>query len=123
LAVTDPERLIASPLEVVPTVKLMSFLEEYLRKEKVDILVIGYPRDLKGRDTHTTQKVREIYELMKKRFSPREIHRVDERFTSKMAFDAMIEGGMKKKDRRKKGNVDKISATLILQSFLEKRSG
>ena len=101
----------------------MSYLDDYFKKEKVDIIVIGYPKDLRGKDTHTTSKVRELYEKLKKRYAPREIHRVDERFTSKMAVTAMIEGGMKKKDRRKKGNVDKISATLILQSYMERKSG
>ena len=108
---------------MVATEKLISFLDDYLRREKVDIIVVGYPKDLMGKDTHTTQRVRDLYDQLKKRFSPREIHRVDERFTSKMALNAMIEGGMKKKDRRKKGNVDKISATLILQSFLEMPPG
>lgn len=123
IAVTDPNQIIASPLEVVESKHLISYLENYMKSEPVDEIVIGYPRDLRGKDTHVTQKVRGLYELLKKKFSPRVVHRVDERFTSKMALDAMIEGGMKKKDRRKKGNVDKISATLILQSFLEKKSG
>jgi putative holliday junction resolvase len=120
LAVTDPERIIATPLAVVATEGLVPFLEDYLRNEKVDIMVLGEPRDLQGRDTDTSRKVRELYRHLQKKFSPVEIRLIDERFTSKMAQDAMIRGGMKKKERRKKGNVDKISATLILQSFLER---
>ncbi len=89
----------------------------------MDAIVLGEPKNLQGKDTHTSGNVRGLYKQLKKRFFPREIYLVDERFTSKMALDAMIEGGMKKKDRRKKGNVDKISATLILQSFLERQPG
>lgn len=123
LAVTDPDRLIASPLEVVATEKLYAYLEDYFNKEKVDVIVIGEPKNLQGKDTQTSASVRQLHKQLQKRFSSREICLVDERFTTKMALDAMIVGGMKKKDRRKKGNVDKISATLILQSFLERRSG
>lgn len=108
---------------MVESNNLIKFLDDYIKREPVDAIVIGYPKDLRGKDTHVTQKVRELSEFLKKRFSPRAVHLVDERFTSKMAMDVLIEGGMKKKDRRKKGNVDKISATIILQSFLEKRSG
>lgn len=123
LAVTDPERIIASPLGVVPTEQLVSFLENYISREKVDTLVVGEPRDLRGRDTDTSRKVRELYRRLQNKFPAITMHLVDERFTSSIAKDAMIRGGMKKKDRRNKGNIDKISATLILQSFLERRSG
>jgi putative Holliday junction resolvase len=123
LAVTDPERIIASPLGVVPTEQLVPFLVDYINREKVDILVVGEPRDLRGRDTNSSNKVREFYRRLRNKFPAIPIHLVDERFTSKIAQDAMIRGGMKKKDRRNKGNIDKISATLILQSFLERRSG
>jgi putative holliday junction resolvase len=123
LAVTDPERIIASPLGVVPTEQLVPFLVDYINREKVDILVVGEPRDLRGRDTNSSNKVREFYRRLQNKFPAIPIHLVDERFTSKIAQDAMIRGGMKKKDRRNKGNIDKISATLILQSFLERRSG
>ena len=123
LAVTDPERIIASPLGVVPTDQLIPFLVDYINREKVDILVVGEPRDLQGRDTDSSSKVREFYRRLRNKFPAIPIHLVDERFTSKIAQDAMIRGGMKKKDRRNKGNIDKISATLILQSFLERLSG
>jgi putative holliday junction resolvase len=123
LAVTDPERIIASPLDVVATENLVPFLEEYFRKEKVDIIVLGEPKNLQGNDTDTSIRVRELYRHLKKKFLGVEIHLIDERFTSKIALDTMIQGGMKKKDRRNKGNVDKISATIILQSFLERKSG
>ena len=122
LAVTDLQRIIASPLDVVETGKLVVFLEDYFRREPVDDLVLGEPRDLLGRDTHMSAKVREIYGLLRKKFPQVAVHLVDERFTSKIAQDAMIRGGMKKKERRKKENVDLISATLILQSFLEQQS-
>jgi putative Holliday junction resolvase len=121
LAVSDPDQIIATPLEVVPTEKLISFLEEYFKNEIVDILVIGEPKNLKGKDTHTSQKVRELYNRLGKHFSGKKIFLVDERFTSKLALKAMIDGGLKKKERTKKGNIDKISATIILQSFLEQK--
>lgn len=123
LAVTDPERIIASPLGVVPTEQLVSFLEDYISREKVDTLVIGEPMDLRGRETDSSRKVRELYRRLQNKFKGIAIYLIDERFTSSIARDAMIRGGMKKKDRRNKGNVDKISATLILQSFLERSSG
>jgi putative Holliday junction resolvase len=122
LAVTDLQRIIASPLAVVETENLIVFLEDYFSKEPVDGLVLGEPRDLRGRDTHMSAKVREVSGLLQKKFPQIRVYHVDERFTSKIAQDAMIRGGMKKKDRRKKGNVDLISATLILQSFLERQS-
>jgi putative Holliday junction resolvase len=121
LAVSDPDQLIATPLAVVPTEKLISFLEEYFKNETVDIIVLGEPKSLDGKDTHTSQKVRELHYRLGKLFSSKKICLVDERFTSKLALKAMIEGGMKKKERTKKGNVDKISATIILQSFLEQK--
>jgi len=98
---------------------LVSYLEAYFKKENVDIIVIGEPKNLDGTDTHTSLKVRELCNQLKKKFSSMKIFLVDERFTSKMALDTMIKGGMKKKKRRQKGNVDKISATIILQAFLD----
>ncbi len=110
--------MIATPLDVIDSSKLIPYLEDYFKKENVNIIIIGDPKNLDGSDTHTTQKVRELYSQLKKKFSTCKIFLVDERFTSKMALDSMIKGGMKKKNRRKKGNVDKISATIILQTFL-----
>lgn len=121
LAVTDPLKIIASPLETVRTFQAIDFLKDYHQKEGIDEFVIGMPSDLMNKDTDSTASVRSFINLLKKNFPDHKIHEVDERFTSKMAMQAMISGGMKKKDRRVKENVDKISAAIILQSFLESR--
>ena len=118
LAVTDPLRIIATPLETVLTTELLSFVAEYLKKEAVDEFVVGMPKTLKNEDSEIAPLVRAFVEQLKKVYPDKKIHLADERFTSRMAMQAMIDGGMKKKDRQVKGNVDKISATIILQSFL-----
>ncbi len=122
LAVTDPLRIIATSLETVETSQLISFLKKYFEKEQVDEAVIGMPKQMNNEDSQIAPQVRTFVELFKKNFPNKPIFLADERFTTVMAHRAMIEGGMKKKDRRVKGNVDKISATLILQNYLESRS-
>jgi putative Holliday junction resolvase len=119
LAVTDPLRIIATALDTVPTSELLNFLKNYLQKETVDEFVIGMPKTLKNEDSEIAPLVKKFMEELKTSFSGKPIHEADERFTSRMAQRAMIDGGMKKKDRQDKGNVDKISATIILQSYLE----
>jgi len=121
IAVTDPLQIIASPLETVPTHQLILFLENYHKTENIEEFAIGMPKDLMNKDTDSTASVRSFINLLKKKFPTHKIHQVDERFTSKMAKSAMLAGGMKKSDRRKKENVDKLSATIILQSYLESR--
>jgi putative Holliday junction resolvase len=96
----------------------MSYLGGYIKKEIVDEFVVGMPKTLKNEDSENAPLVRAFVEELKKVYPEKKIHLADERFTSNMAMQAMIEGGMKKKDRQIKGNVDKISATIILQSFL-----
>ncbi len=118
LAVTDPLRIIATALETVPSTELLSYLKTYSQKETVDEFVIGMPKTLKNEDSETAPLVRKFMEQLKTTFPDKPIHEVDERFTSSMAQQAMIDGGMKRKDRQEKGHVDKISATLILQSYL-----
>jgi putative Holliday junction resolvase len=118
IAVTDPLRIIATPLETVATHTLLSFLISYTARETVDEFVIGMPKTLKNEDSEIAPEVRKFIVVLKAAFPGKPVHEVDERFTSSMAHRAMIEGGMKKKDRQVKGNADKISATLILQSFL-----
>jgi len=118
IAVTDPLRIIATPLETVLTSDLLRFLTTYLGKEPVDEFVVGMPKTLLNEDSEIAPLVRIFVEELKKTFPEKKIHLADERFTSRMAMQAMIDGGMKKKDRQVKGNVDKISATIILQSFL-----
>jgi putative holliday junction resolvase len=121
LAVTDPLRIIATALETVPTSNLLTFLKTYLQKEPVDEFIIGMPKTLLNEDSETAPLVRKFVEVLKKNFPDKPVRLADERFTSMLAKRAMIDGGMKKKDRRVKGNVDKISATIILQSFLNQK--
>lgn len=118
LAVSDPMRIIATPLETVRTHTLLSFLKIYAQKEVVDEFVVGMPKTLKNEDSEIAPQVRKFIVALKTSFPEKPVHEVDERFTSSMAKQAMIEGGMKKKDRQVKGNTDKISATLILQSYM-----
>jgi putative Holliday junction resolvase len=121
LAVTDPLRIIATPLDTIASTELLKFLKAYLESEQVDEFVIGMPRTLSNRDSEMAPLVRKFVGELRKAFPGKPIHEVDERFTSSMAKRAMVDGGMKKKDRREKGNVDKISATLILQSCITGR--
>jgi putative Holliday junction resolvase len=118
IAVTDPLRIIATPLETVLTKDLLAYLKTYVGREQVDEFVIGMPKNLKNEDSEIAPMVRKFVSVLKETFPGKLVSEVDERFTSSMAHRAMIEGGMKKKDRQVKGNADKISATLILQSFL-----
>jgi putative holliday junction resolvase len=121
IAVTDPLRIIATPLQTVLTHTLLTFLQTYAASEPVDEFVIGMPRTMMNKDSAIAPDVRRFVVRLKAAFPEKPVHEVDERFTSSMAHRAMIEGGMKKKDRAVKGNADKISATLILQSFLSSR--
>jgi putative holliday junction resolvase len=118
LAVTDPLRIIATALETVETPSLMEFLKKYCSREPVDEFVVGMPKTLKNEDSEIAPLVRIFVESLKKEFPEKPIHLADERFTSRIAQQAMIMGGMKKKDRQVKANVDKISATIILQDFM-----
>ncbi len=122
LAVSDPLKLIASPLETVLTKNLETWLEHYLMKESVDAIVIGKPSKPDKSPTHATGPVLEFEKKMRIKYPDLQIVMEDERFTSKMAQQTMIIGGMKKKDRRDKSNVDKISAAIILQSYMSKLS-
>jgi putative holliday junction resolvase len=122
LAVTDPLRIIATPLDTVPSEELITFLKTYLQKESVDEFVVGMPKTLRNEDSEIAPLVRVFVGELEKTFPGKPVTLVDERFTSSMAMNAMITGGMKKKDRQVKGNVDKISATIILQSYLDRKN-
>ncbi len=122
MAVTDPGQVIASPMEMVPTHKLMLFLDSYFKSEEVDTLVVGYPRKMDNTESESMKQIRYFVKAFKKRFTEIQVEWMDERFTSKMAKEAMVTGGMKKSDRRVKGNIDKVSAAIILQSYLEQRN-
>lgn len=121
LAVTDSLRIIATALETVETSGLLNYLKSYLQKETVDEFVIGMPKTLRNEDSENAPLVRKFIVELKNAFPDKPVHEADERFTSSMAQQTMISGGMKKKDRQVKGNVDKISAVIILQSFMESR--
>lgn len=118
LAVTDPSKIIASALETVSTDKLLEYLKKYTQTEVVEAFVVGMPKNLDGTATDGTAYVERFVVELKNSFPETPIHLHDERFTSKMAMQTMIAGGMKKKDRQIKGNIDKISAVIILQSFM-----
>lgn len=119
VAITDSSNIIATGLDTVATNEIYNFIADLLKKEAVDCIVIGDPKNLQNKETDATKPANTFAKNIKKRHPELEIARVDERFTSKMAFQAMIDGGLKKKDRRDKKMVDKISATIILQSYLE----
>lgn len=119
IAVTDPLKIIATALTTVPSNELLQYLKDYCQKEEVESFVIGYPIDLKGQPTDGTKLVENFVEKLKGTFSTIPVHLVDERFTSKIAMQSMIASGMSKKNRRVKGNVDKVSAVIILQDFLQ----
>jgi putative Holliday junction resolvase len=121
LAVTDSLQLIATGLETVSSDQLVTYLSSYFKKETVDAIVVGMPKKLNNEDTEMTAPVRKLISVLKSTFNDKPVHEIDERFTSSIAKRAMIEGGMKKKNRQIKGNVDKISATIILQDFLASR--
>jgi putative Holliday junction resolvase len=121
IAVTDPLKILASPLTTVNTSSALEFVHEYCKKEKVETIVIGMPLRLNGEETHSTRPALEFGDKLKKKVQGVKIDWQDEQFTSKKAVEAMVAGGMKKKDRRKKENIDKISAALILRSYLEER--
>jgi putative Holliday junction resolvase len=118
LAVTDPLKIIATALETVLTIDLLKYLADYMQKEEVEQIVLGLPVNLNSQDTDITADVRKFSDILRNQFPAIPLHFNDERFTSKMALQSMIDSGTKKKDRREKGNLDKISAVIILQSFL-----
>ncbi len=121
LAVTDPLKIIASALDTIHSKDVLEFLKTYVAREEVEAMVVGMPVNLDGEDTNNTPQVKGFVKGLKKAFPDMPIHLHDERFTSSMAMSAMIASGYSKKDRREKGNIDKISATIILQSFMESK--
>lgn len=122
LAVTDPLKITANPLETIETEKLLTYLQAYCAKEEVEALVLGHPTRLNGQDNEMTPRVLKLKEDLEKVFPNKNVVLIDERFTSKMAMQTMIAMGSKKKDRKEKaGNLDKVSAAIILQSYLERQ--
>ena len=122
IAVTDPLQIIANGLTTVESPRLINFLKDYFRKEQVEMMIVGEPKNWDDSDTHATPLVKKIVEKLKKEFPNVPITMVDERFTSKMASRAMIDMGMKKKQRQNKALIDEIAATIMLQEYLERLS-
>ena len=118
LAVTDPLQIIATGLTTVESKQLIPFLKDYFSKEQVELIIIGEPKNLDDSDTHATPLAEKCIKDLQKNFPGLPIKKVDERFTSKLASQAMIEMGMKKKQRRDKALVDEIAATIMLQDYM-----
>lgn len=118
IAVTDELQLISSGLTTVHVKDIWSFLTDYLSEQKVDCIVVGEPRDLKNRPSDASRFIEPFVNKLKKTFPEIPVERFDERFTSKMAHNTMIESGIRKQKRQDKALVDKISATILLQSFM-----
>ena len=122
LAVTDPDQIIATSLTTIKSMDVIKFLSDYFKKEKVVLILIGEPKQMNYTDSESTKFIEPFVRLVTKTFPDIPVKRVDERFTSKMAQRTIIEAGLKKKDRQNKSLIDTVSATIMLQSFLEYNS-
>lgn len=120
IACTDDNKIIATSLTTIQTFKLEEFLKDYTTHNQVEKVIVGYPIDMNNKDSSAVKYIIPVYNRLKKVFKDIEFIYVDERFTSQMAFQTMIDTGVKKMKRRDKATVDKISATIILQAYLEK---
>jgi len=121
IAVTDPLQIIATALETVHAKDVLAYLKTYNQNEPIEAFVVGMPKRLDNTATSNTPFVERFVKQLQIQFPGKPIHLIDERFTSKTALQTMIAGGMKKKDRRDKANVDKISAVIILQMYMESK--
>ncbi len=119
IAVTDPMQIIATGLTTIASQELIPFLKKYFLQEQVELIIIGLPKNLDDSDTHGTPLAEAAIKRLKKEFPQMPIKTVDERYTSKLAKEAMLQMGMKKKDRRDKKLVDEIAATIMLQEYME----
>ena len=119
LAVTDPFKIIATGLTTIDSKLLITFLKNYFSLEPVELILIGEPKNLDDSDTHASPLVAQFIKELSKNFPQVPIMKIDERYTSKMAVQSMIQSGMKKKDRRNKALVDEIAATILLQEYLQ----
>lgn len=122
LAVTDPLRIIATALETVPSTELLNYLKTYTAKAAVDGFVVGLPMHLNGTPAEIAPNVQALVEVLKKSFPDQWVETVDERFTSRMAQQTLLQSGKGKMARREKGQLDRISATILLQGWLERNS-
>jgi len=121
IAITDELQIIASGLTTVNTKKIFSFLMEYIKNENVELFVVGEPKQLNNKESESAKFINPFVEKLALTFPKIPIKRVDERFTSKMAFQSMIDSGLKKKQRQNKALIDEVSATIILQSYLSNK--
>ena len=121
LAVTDPLQIIANGLDVVETKHLEKYLADYLAREDVETIVVGYPRQTNGQDSENMKRITPFLGRLRRLYPDKRIELYDERFTSVLAHQAMLDSGIRRKARQNKGLVDQISATIILQDFLESR--
>lgn len=121
LAVTDELQIIASGLTTVTTSELMIFLENYFKQETVSKILIGEPKQMNGLPSQSAEMIEKFVAAFKLKFPEKEVVRVDERFTSKLAFQSMIDGGLSKKQRQNKALIDEISATIMLQDYLTRK--
>jgi len=119
LAVTDPLQIIAHPLDTIQTEKICEYFDNYLKQEKVEKIIIGHPKHSDNTDADIFPEIKKFSEELSKKYPEIEIIFWDERFTSKMAVSEMIKGGYSKKDRRKKENIDKIAAYIMLQEYMQ----
>lgn len=122
LAVTDPVRIIATALTTVETPTLLSFIKDYCAREEVDVFVVGEAKHMDNTPSESMALIEPFVQELKNTFPDKEIARIDERFTSKMAFQTMIDSGLKKKQRQSKGMIDQIAATIMLQDFLKSKN-
>ena len=121
VAVSDPLMIFASPLETVPTANIINYLKTYTYKEEVEKFVVGYPVNMDNRPSEAAQYVDIFLKQLRKAFPQIPVELEDERFTSVLAFQSLIDSGVKKMDRRDKGAVDKVSAALILQTYMDRK--
>lgn len=121
LAVTDPLQIIANKLTTIPSHQIFDYLKDYFQKENVERVIIGYPLQMNNEASEAVLYINPFLKRFQKLFPDLPIEQVDERFTSRMAFQTMIDAGLKKKDRQNKETVDAVAATIILQSYLEQK--
>lgn len=121
IAVSDPFKIIASPLTTIATHQLVYFLKNYFQEETVELVILGYPTHADGTDMEITAKIKKFFQQFQRIFPLTPIILEDESYTSKMAFQSMIEGGIKKKKRQDKSLIDKISAAILLQGYMERK--
>ena len=119
LAVTDPVRIIATALTTVETSKLMAYIKDYCAREEVDLFVVGEAKHMDNTPSESMKLIEPFVQQLKEAFPDKEVARIDERFTSKMAFQTMIDSGLKKKQRQNKGMIDQIAATIMLQDYMK----